>query len=56
MTLNIATVDAVVIGLYFVIVLLIGFYFARQKDSTDYFLAGRNMGWLAIGASLFATN
>jgi len=56
MTLNIAAVDAVVIGLYFAIVLLIGLYFARQKDSTDYFLAGRNMGWLAIGASLFATN
>lgn len=35
-----------------------GFYFARKDDDcvSSYFLAGRNMGWFAIGASLFATN
>ncbi len=38
-------------------ILFAGFYFARKDDDTsNYFLAGRNIGWLAIGASLFATN
>lgn len=54
---NIATADAVVFLVYFVIVLGIGFYFSRRgKTSTEYFLAGRNVGWVAIGASLFASN
>ena len=51
------TIDIAVIAVYFVIVMAIGFYFSRrEKTSTDYFLAGRNVGWIAIGASLFATN
>ena len=28
----------------------------QQNSTTDYFLAGRNVGWFAIGASLFASN
>ncbi|MEK7251321.1 MAG: sodium:solute symporter, partial [Bacteroidota bacterium] len=28
----------------------------RKKTVTEYFLAGRHVGWIAIGASLFATN
>jgi SSS family solute:Na+ symporter len=28
----------------------------KQRTSTDYFLAGRNLGWLIIGASIFASN
>ena len=28
----------------------------RQKTTTDYFLAGRNVGFFAIGASIFASN
>src|ERR1017187_9900991 len=54
---TLATVDLVIIGLYFLIVFAIGFYFARkERSSTDYFLAGRNIGWFAIGASLFVSN
>ncbi|RPH96750.1 sodium transporter [candidate division KSB1 bacterium] len=50
-------IDLVVIGLYFLIVFGIGIYFARRgRNSTDYFLAGRDVGWFAIGASMFATN
>ncbi len=50
-------VDFAVIVLYFLIVLGIGIYFSRRtNDSTEYFLAGRNVGWVAIGASLFASN
>jgi SSS family solute:Na+ symporter len=52
-----STVDVVIIALYFLVVFAIGFYFSRQeRTSTDYFLASRNVGWFAIGASLFVSN
>src|SRR6266849_2277203 len=54
---TLAPVDLVIIGIYFLVVFAIGFYFARkERTSTDYFLAGRNIGWFAIGASLFVSN
>lgn len=54
---ELATVDIVIIAIYFVIIFAIGLYFARkERTSTDYFLAGRNVGWFAIGASLFVSN
>src|ERR1700726_5280504 len=54
---NLATIDLVIIGIYFAIVFGIGMYFARKgRTSEDYFLAGRNIGWFAIGASLFVSN
>jgi len=28
----------------------------RQEDTTDYFLAGRNIGWFIVGSSIFASN
>ncbi len=28
----------------------------KEEDSADYFLAGRNVGWFAVGASIFASN
>lgn len=50
-------VDWTLITAYFVVVLGIGFYFARRaKDATAYFLAGRHAGWIAVGAALFAAN
>lgn len=49
--------DFTVVAIYFLLVIAIGFYFSRRNsDSTEYFLAGRNVGWIAIGASLFASN
>lgn len=55
---NLSLYDNLVLLLYFSIVMVIGIYSAIGKDKTakDYFLAGRDMGWLAIGMSLFATN
>src|SRR5258706_2781841 len=54
---NLATVDLVIIGVYFAIVFGIGLYFARkERTSEDYFLAGRDIGWFFIGASLFVSN
>src|SRR3979490_1823687 len=54
---NLATVDLVIIGVYFAIVFGIGLYFARkERTSEDYFLAGRDIGWFFIGASVFVSN
>jgi solute:Na+ symporter, SSS family len=51
------SLDLIVIGAYFALVMAIGFYFSgRTRTATGYFLAGRQVGWVAIGASLFATN
>src|SRR5438093_13012501 len=50
-------VDIAVIAVYFVVIFAIGFYFAKkERTSEDYFLASRNIGWFAIGASLFVSN
>ena len=53
-TKTLTGLDIGIIAVYFVIIFGIGVYFARQgRSSVDYFLAGRNVGWFAIGASLF---
>jgi SSS family solute:Na+ symporter len=50
-------IDIAIIAVYFLIVFGIGFYFSRkERTSEDYFLAGRDVGWFAIGASLFVSN
>jgi len=52
-----APVDIAIIVVYFLIIFGIGFYFAKKgRSSEEYFLAGRNIGWFAIGASLFVSN
>src|SRR5215475_14896993 len=52
-----STADVVIIILYFCVVFAIGFYFSlKERTSADYFLASRNVGWFAIGASLFVSN
>ncbi len=56
-TTQLVTIDYVVLGLYFIIIFAIGYYFARkERNSADYFLASRDVAWWAIGASLFASN
>jgi SSS family solute:Na+ symporter len=50
-------IDYAVLAVYFLIVLGIGWYFARrERSSAEYFLAGRDVAWWAIGASLFSSN
>jgi SSS family solute:Na+ symporter len=52
-----APLDVAIIAIYFVIIFGIGFYFAKKgRNSEEYFLAGRSIGWFAIGASLFVSN
>jgi SSS family solute:Na+ symporter len=55
---NLQAFDLVVIAGYFLILFGIGLWAARREKlvSSDYFLAGRDVGWLAVGASLFASN
>lgn len=55
--LSLSVIDLIVIGLYFVMVLGIGFYLKRYtKTGEDFFLAGRDMtSWIA-GLSFVAAN
>ncbi|HOB99725.1 MAG TPA: sodium:solute symporter [Verrucomicrobiota bacterium] len=49
--------DWIVIALYFGLIGWVAWWYGRhQKDSVDYFLAGRNAGWIVIGASIFTSN
>ncbi|HSW54513.1 MAG TPA: sodium:solute symporter [Ignavibacteriaceae bacterium] len=53
--------DWIIIAAYFIIVFLVAFWSSfskkrKNQNSSDYFLAGRNVGWFVIGASLFASN
>ena len=55
---RITAIDWLVIMAYFGILLGVATWVVRKgKDSAaDYFLAGRNLGWWVIGASIFASN
>ena len=49
--------DALIITVYFIAVFGVGFYHSRNKNTTtEYFLAGKHIGWFAVGATLFSTN
>ncbi len=52
------TLDWVVIIAYFLVLLGVAAWviMQKQKDTKDYFLAGRNIGWFVVGASIFASN
>jgi SSS family solute:Na+ symporter len=55
---TLATLDWLIIAGYFLVILGLAWWVIRQKTdtTTDYFLAGRNLGWLIVGASIFASN
>ncbi|MEM9986753.1 MAG: sodium/glucose cotransporter, partial [Bacteroidota bacterium] len=55
------TLDYIIFALYVVTIVAVGLYLSRSKQGVersgeDYFLAGRNLTWWAIGASLIAAN
>ena len=51
------SIDWAIIAAYFVgIVGIVWWSSRRTSTTTDYFLAGRDVGWLAVGCSLFASN
>src|SRR5687767_4788146 len=57
-TSHITGLDWLTIALYFAVLLCVAWWVVRkgQDSAADYFLAGRNLGWWIIGASIFASN
>ncbi len=60
MKFELSMLDYLVITAYFVAVFAIAWVATKrekvQETSAGYFLAGRNIGWFVVGASLFASN
>lgn len=50
--------DWIVVAGYFCVLFGLAWWVIRQNKDTadDYFLAGRNLGWFLVGASIFASN
>jgi solute:Na+ symporter, SSS family len=55
---TLAALDWFVIVGYFSIILAVAWWVIKQRQdtSTDYFLAGRHLGWFIVGASIFSSN
>jgi SSS family solute:Na+ symporter len=54
---TLTALDWIVVGAYFLLLLaVVLFELRRQSTATDYFLAGRNVGFFAVGGSIFASN
>uniref|UniRef100_A0AAY4BIQ6 Sodium/myo-inositol cotransporter 2 n=1 Tax=Denticeps clupeoides TaxID=299321 RepID=A0AAY4BIQ6_9TELE len=56
---TLATADIVVLVAYFLVVMAVGLWsmWRTKRNTVDgYFLAGKNMTWWPVGASLFASN
>ncbi len=53
-----ATIDWLILVLFFfgLAGIIIWVIKHKKEDTSDYFLAGRDAGWIAIGASIFAAN
>ena len=58
MNSTLAILDWWIIAAYFALILGVAWRVSQQQQDTsnDYFLAGRNLGWLIVGASIFASN
>ena len=52
------TIDWLIVFLYFALLVGMVLWLVRRNKDTadDYFLASRNLGWLIVGASIFASN
>jgi SSS family transporter len=49
--------DILIIAIYFISVLMVGHFFSGRSESMkDYFLAGKNMGWMVVGISVMVTS
>ena len=55
--MKLSTLDWYIIGTYFLLSLAVGLWASRKagKDTTSFFLAGRNMPWWLLGVSMVAT-
>ncbi len=54
---ELSAIDYILIASFFAITLFIGFWVSKQsgKNSTEFFLSGRNMPWWLLGVSMVAT-
>ena len=53
---SISPIDWAICGCYLALVIGLGLFFSnKQKDNDDFFFGGRNMHWLPVWLSLFAT-
>lgn len=53
---NVSMIDWIIVGLYMLAMLGIGFLFTKKiKNSSDYFLAGKSLGYFPIACSIAAT-
>lgn len=58
---GLSLLDWLIVAIYFAVVFAVAIWATLRErrgaeTSADYFLAGRNVGWFVIGASLFASN
>ncbi len=53
-----SNLDWIVLGLFFLglVGIIVWVLMKKDKNTSDYFLAGRDATWIAIGASIFASN
>lgn len=58
--LDLNYIDVILITSYFILIFGVAIYVTYKeklgRDTSSYFLGGRNIGWFVIGASLFASN
>jgi len=56
--MGLQTIDWITLSLYFALIMGVAWWVIRKRKDTaaDYFLAGRNLGWWLVGASIFASN
>jgi SSS family solute:Na+ symporter len=59
--MHLSIVDIAIFAVYCILIVFTGLFVSRtrkgkQKDSNDYFLAGRDLRWWTIGASIIAAN
>lgn len=47
--------DYIIVATYIIFFLGMGYFFKNNKNSTDYFLGGRSMGWFPLSLSTMAT-
>lgn len=49
--------DFFVVGTYLILIISVGLFLSKKRsNTTEYFLANRNVGWFVIGSALFASN
>ena len=55
--ISLNSLDYFLIGTFFTVILFIGFYVSKKsgKNTTEFFLSGRNMPWWLLGFSMVAT-